>query len=1121
MQVWFAERIGQPVAGYRSLDRCWSDWAENCDPVLPPALFEPVVQSSLANFKKWLNEPPKRPFIIGADSREEALAFLCCLVGSMNSVTNNPNAGTVVFTTPEALQRFGTYTATPRIAVIHGPEVEKEIVSLHRRCHCVILRPGNDVHTQPDIRLGLLGWKDFANALNAIGLPEDRIERLARESARSPTVLRRRLSKIPAIQTPRWTGEQAIARKLLPAALVGAWHIASRADREIVRLLARVESNTHVDNDMVALLALVDPPLWSAGEYRGVVSRIDALAGIANFVTESDLENFFTVAEYVLSEKDPAIDLPEEQQRMAPVYGKVREHSSALRSGIRETLILLSVFGSDLFGRHSSFNFELRVARLVHDLLSPLDREKILSHNADLPDYAEAAPETFLSMFEMDVRQTAPVVRELLRWTGDGLTGSPLRTHLLWALESLAWNPKRFPRVVRVLADICKMNEGEDGDNWTNKPVNTLSSLFRSWLPQTAATLDDRIQTFDKLCHDYPRLTWPICVGQIGLRSGFATRNHRPHWRDDAANSGRSINEQEHFAFVQKVEEIVLDWPMHNEGTLADLLDRLGEFCKSDQLRIWDLVEQWAETEPPEDAKAYLRQRIHSCAHLRWVRRESICHPERERAASEKLLPSNLVTRHAWLFSSRPLDFPPEGSEYQGYDHHRDEQRRRHLRLEALREIWQVQGIEGIRALLDHSQTNWHTVGGLMAEILDWNSDAKSLVWSCLRNTPNERISQYKFFLSEFLWNAKLEFIDALIAKVHETLNSDSLLKLFLCLPYGNDTWNRLNDVPQKIREAYWKAVNPRIWINLHGEEEINRSIDELLEVNRAPTAFSTVCAMWDKVETSRLNHLLNALVSADAEELQHIDMLHEYISEAFDALDERPGIPTEDKARLEFAFLSLLDGSQHGVPNLEAQVATSPELYAQAIACIYDRSDGREDESGFRATNPEQQRAVADSAYRLLERVRHIPGTNAHGGINIGALKAWLREVREFCAKHDRVDIGEVMIGKLLARADHIDEDGIWPSRAVCEALQWMASEPLGDGFVVGTLDRRGVHSRALDEGGNQERKLAARYRRWARHRGEYPYVTALLERIAVSYDEEGKWHDTRAEVRQRLPYL
>ena len=83
------------------------------------------------------------------------------------------------------------------------------------------------------------------------------------------------------------------------------------------------------------------------------------------------------------------------------------------------------------------------------------------------------------------------------------------------------------------------------------------------------------------------------------------------------------------------------------------------------------------------------------------------------------------------------------------------------------------------------------------------------------------------------------------------------------------------------------------------------------------------------------------------------------------------------------------------------------------------------------------------------------------------------------------------------------------------------MASEPLGDGFMVGALDRRGVHSRALDEGGNQERKLAARYRRWARHRAEYPYVTGLLERIAVSYDEEGKWHDTRTEVRQRLPYL
>ncbi len=73
-------------------------------------------------------------------------------------------------------------------------------------------------------------------------------------------------------------------------------------------------------------LAFPDPPLWSAWEYRGVVSRIDALFGVANFVTAQDLEIFFSVAERVLSEPDPALDLPEGERRAAAVHDKARSH---------------------------------------------------------------------------------------------------------------------------------------------------------------------------------------------------------------------------------------------------------------------------------------------------------------------------------------------------------------------------------------------------------------------------------------------------------------------------------------------------------------------------------------------------------------------------------------------------------------------------------------------------------------------------------------------------------------------------------------------------------------------------------------------------------------------------
>ena len=74
-----------------------------------------------------------------------------------------------------------------------------------------------------------------------------------------------------------------------------------------------------------------------------------------------------------------------------------------------------------------------------------------------------------------------------------------------------------------------------------------------------------------------------------------------------------------------------------------------------------------------------------------------------------------------------------------------------------------------------------------------------------------------------------------------------------------------------------------------------------------------------------------------------------------------------------------------------------------------------------------------------------------------------------------------------------------------------------LAKGFRIGVYNARGVQWR--DEGGSQERGLAATYRRWAQQLAfDYPYVGSVLEGIATTYDKEGEWHDSDAKVRKRL---
>ena len=96
----------------------------------------------------------------------------------------------------------------------------------------------------------------------------------------------------------------------------------------------------------------------------------------------------------------------------------------------------------------------------------------------------------FLDVLEEDLRSDDPKVYALMGSVKSGIFGFCPRTGLLWALEVLAWNPQLLSRVVVILAKLSKL---KIDDNWANKPENSLIAIFRGWMPQTAAAIEQRI----------------------------------------------------------------------------------------------------------------------------------------------------------------------------------------------------------------------------------------------------------------------------------------------------------------------------------------------------------------------------------------------------------------------------------------------------------------------------------------------------------------------------------------------------------------------------------------------------------------------------------------------------
>ena len=1112
-QVWFSERLGIPVDGLRSPEMCWSNWADVCEPILSPALFS-VTGNAINDFQRWLRTTPERNFIVTADSPDEALAFACHLVRTTKLDTGYPNAGALVFDTPEAIQRFRTSDSAPRIAIIHSAEVEQRIGDLYRNSHCIIIRPANEIEVSPDIRLKLCGRQFFTDALKRMELTKDRIDRLIRESGRSPAVLRRRLCVVPAIREPTWAGDPQIARKLLPATLVGAWNKASSADLEVVRRLVQAGDDSVVEDHVMELLNLSDSPLWSKGDYRGAVSRIDALFGIARFVTGETLDVFFSEAERVLGETDPALELPEEERWAAPVHGMVRAHSAAIRQGIREMLVILSIHGNHLFRDRLNVYPENRVSSLVRNLLTPLTLDILLMHQDDLPDYAEAAPDEFLKIIEDDLRMPNPAVFGLLKPVGNTLFEDCPRTGLMWALECLAW--KDLARVSLILAKMARI---PIDDNWEHKPLNSLQEIYRSWIPQTAVSLEDRVRGLELLSDHHPDVCWKVCVAQFDTGPQISTPGYRPRWRDEAEGAGYGVSQAQIHEFGDKVFSLILQWPNHDHRTLGDLVERLHGFTDEYQSKIWDLINTWAVDAEEDEAKSELRERIREGMLTQSGIRRSISEELRDtaRAAYDLLEPQDPVARHSWLFADYWIEPSADGIKDAGEYAENHEEVVRKLRSSAIGEIWTELGFTGVVAVLGNCAVPMD-VGDTLGDHIQGSEAKVCFLRQCIAASDLE--TTLDLCVRGLLRSIEEEARAEILSKAAQDFVPDQAARLFRCAPFCQHTWHLVEGYEQEVLDCYWQTViSDRARFT---EEELSEFIDRMLDAKRPRAAFLFSRFDYSKVETSRLQRLLLGLVAVDnaSIESQQYQPKSQDISDAIRELSGRVGINRSELAGMEFRFIQVLSRSDYGIPTLSRCVAESPIDFVRILAMNSRREDDEQDPSEWNLADAENRVELAMAASRFFDCMSYIPGTGDAGDIDEGYLSQWIAEARRFCTEYGRGEAGDHYIGQILARGP-ADEYDVKPHLAVSMAMERVGSEEMASGFIIGVLNARGVVSRSHEEGGDQERELAKKYRNWAALRSpDFPYVGRILEKIAEDYERRAQKEDDRMEIERRLEH-
>ncbi|NMB99171.1 MAG: hypothetical protein GYA35_02700 [Thermoanaerobaculaceae bacterium] len=162
-----------------------------------------------------------------------------------------------------------------------------------------------------------------------------------------------------------------------------------------------------------------------------------------------------------------------------------------------------------------------------------------------------------------------------------------------------------------------------------------------------------------------------------------------------------------------------------------------------------------------------------------------------------------------------------------------------------------------------------------------------------------------------------------------------------------------------------------------------------------------------------------------------------------------------------------------------------------------------------------ELRKQRAQHAWELLHTWKTIPRNDESGKINYYKLKDWVEKARELCRYIDRLEVCDSHIGQVFAYSLP-DEDGNWPPEAICKIVEEIGSKELGEGFITGTLNKRGVVTKSLFEGGDQERKLVGMYNKYSQELAiKFPRMSAILKKIAEYYENQAEREDKEAEKR------
>jgi hypothetical protein len=1102
VHVWVSELLGLPVLGVQTIEDWWERFSTIYEPSLSPAVVLAGRDDEAADLLRSLGSETGRTFIRAA-SVDDGLAFVACAMGAAASGDQRESllARSLLVHDGVSLRRLDE---TPNLLVLlpyeEGLARDARLVKNH---HVVfIVTDGGDV----DIVLPSLDPLALAKVLRDAGVQESDLSRYIRAASKSLIALQRVFSKFGQPEPAAW-GAELEERPVRRAWLAGAWNSRRSGDIEAVESLTGCAYEELAER-VAAIAREPDPLLTQVGSTVAVASRVDSWLSARRLLTESDLDALERTVQAVLSAVDPRLELPLEDRWSAAIYGKTRRHSSDLRLGLARTVALLGARGDEVRlggGRTARLWSEAVASQLFRRANTDETAELWASLEDVLPLLAEGVPDMFLRAVDDATSGHEPLMRLIFQDKQDGFQVSSPHTGLLWALECVAWSPAYLGFAADVLARLAEI---DPGGRLSNRPASSLANVFRSWRPQTAAPMESRLAVLDALAERHEAVAWELLMSLLPEDTSFGMDSHKPEFRDWASAAGDvTVGEFRSFADAATDRLLALArkdpsrWPamvgayerLTSERrqalveTLRGLVSSPGSMTDDERLKLWEALEE-------------VVRKHRQFADARWSMDEEALTPLEELGG--KLRPGAPTALHKWLFDEWHPDITVSSQDdFREYD-----TALQGLRAGAVSEILSRDGLSAVVAFAQLVELPW-AVGAALAA----SSDALDAEVVGLLDEDDPNLLQ---MADAFVRHRVLTRGDGSAAEFIEDFAGRPIVqaRLLLAMNDVRSAWKLVDSLGADVDRRYWAEFLP------YGRgsdfPEVSEAARRLMAHDRVAIALDAL-SMYagrppDAIDVDVVVEALTRFGTLPDPETPRV--AEHDITRLLEFLRQR-GMPEEQVAGFEWKFLPILGRSGH-VPSLERLLGRHPQTFVQLVALVFRPASAKGEPSSEEAGSQ-----LPGNAYRLLREWKMLPGTEADGSINEAALNGWLAEARELLRDADRADIGELQIGEVLARAPE-DPDGTFPALAVRNVLDAAPDDRLGRGFAVGLYNKRGVTSRGMTDGGQQEYELAKRYEDWAsKIQASHPRTAAILRSMAESYREEGRQNDE--EVRRFLEGL